>query len=66
MKKAYHKMLMSGGILIGDVNNYVKMALRGNCREMPWGSPLAFMPIACCHLTARMGSTKHVPSTTTG
>jgi hypothetical protein len=23
MKKAYHKMLMSGGILIGDVNNYV-------------------------------------------
>ena len=22
MKKAYHKMLMSGGILIGDVNNY--------------------------------------------
>ena len=29
MKKAYHKMLMSGGILIGDVNNYPPTAAVG-------------------------------------
>jgi len=26
MKKVYHAMLMSGGILIGDVNNYPQIS----------------------------------------
>jgi hypothetical protein len=31
MKKVYHAMLMRGGILIGDVNNYVQ-----------WVQPVSF------------------------
>jgi hypothetical protein len=30
MKKVYHAMLMSGGILIGDVNNYIPAVLPGS------------------------------------
>jgi hypothetical protein len=30
MKKVYHAMLMRGGILIGDVNNYVATDIQGD------------------------------------
>jgi hypothetical protein len=33
MKKVYHAMQMSGGILIGDVNNYTQPA---NKAALPW------------------------------
>ena len=44
----------------------VKMATRASCQAMPWGLPLAFMPIAICRSVARAGSTKLVPGSITG
>ena len=38
----------------------------GELSVMPWGLPLAFMPIAICRSAVRAGSTKLVPGSITG
>jgi hypothetical protein len=39
MKKVYHAMLMRGGILIGDVNNYHPAANEVNATRRIMGKP---------------------------
>jgi hypothetical protein len=63
--------LSNGGFYMPPIQtvgsmSFAKMASRASYQGMPWGLPLAFMPIAICRSEVKTGSTKLVPSSITG